>query len=152
MVSVMTELLALKGDEKVLEIGTGSGYQSAVLAELTKEVFTIERIESLAHKAEELFHSLGYTNIRGKVGDGTLGWIEEAPFSRIIITAGAPVIPETLKDQLSEDGAILAPVGNRFSQQLLLITRHRETFVEEYHTPCVFVPLIGEFGWKKEEL
>jgi protein-L-isoaspartate(D-aspartate) O-methyltransferase len=148
MVAVMTQLLELKGNEKVLEIGTGSGYQAAILAELAEEVYSVERVTALAIKAEERFHSLGYNNILVKTGDGTLGWPEEAPFDRIIITAGTPKIPEPLIEQLSEKGVIIAPVGERFSQQLLKVRKSKGKLLEDYHTPCVFVPLIGEYGWK----
>lgn len=147
MVAIMTELLALKGNEKVLEIGTGSGYQAAVLAELAKEVYTIERFEVLAQRAREIFRSLGYVNIYDKVGDGTLGWPEEAPFDRIMITAGTPRIPDLLIQQLSQGGIIVAPVGERFSQQLLKVKESEGRLSEEYHTPCVFVPLVGRYGW-----
>jgi protein-L-isoaspartate(D-aspartate) O-methyltransferase len=150
MVAVMTELLELKGNEKVLEIGTGSGYQAAILAELAKDVYTVERVALLANRTEERFHSLGYNNIHIKVGDGTLGWSEEAPFDRIIITAGTPGIPNPLIEQLSEGGIIVAPVGDRFSQQLLKVRKSKGKLLEDYHTPCVFVPLIGEHGWKGE--
>ncbi len=148
MVAIMTELLELKGNEKVLEIGTGSGYQAAILAELSKEVYTIERVDVLAQNAEERFHSLGYTNIHVKAGDGTLGWPEEAPFDRIIITAATPKIPDVLMEQLSEEGIIIAPVGERFSQQLLKRTKSSGQYSDEYHTPCIFVPLIGKYGWE----
>ncbi len=148
MVAVMTELLELTGNEKVLEIGTGSGYQAAILAELAKEVYSVERVAVLTNRAEERFHLLGYNNIRIKIGDGTLGWPEEAPFDRIIITAGTPKIPEPLIDQLSDEGIIVAPVGDRFSQQLLKVRKSKGKLLEDYHTPCVFVPLIGEYGWK----
>lgn len=148
MVAVMTELLELTGNEKVLEIGTGSGYQAAILAELAKEVYSVERVAVLTNRAEERFHLLGYNNIRIKIGDGTLGWPEEAPFDRIIITAGTPKIPEPLIDQLSDEGIIVAPVGDRFSQQLLKVIKSKGKLFEDYHTLCVFVPLIGEYGWK----
>ncbi len=151
MVAVMTELLALSGNEKVLEIGTGSGYQAAVLAELSREVYSIERIRSLSEKAGETLRNLGYVNIRLKVGDGTLGWPDAAPFDRILITAGAPEIPEPLIGQLSDGGIILAPVGDRFSQQLIRITKQKGELRREYHTPCMFVPLVGKYGWKEEE-
>jgi protein-L-isoaspartate(D-aspartate) O-methyltransferase len=150
MVAVMTELLELKGNEKVLEIGTGSGYQTAILVELAKDVYTVERVALLANRTEERFHSLGYNNIHIKVGDGTLGWSEEAPFNRIIVTAGTPRIPNPLIEQLSEGGIIIAPVGDRFSQQLLKVRKSKGKLLEDYHTPCVFVPLIGEHGWKEE--
>jgi protein-L-isoaspartate(D-aspartate) O-methyltransferase len=148
MVAIMTELLELKGNEKVLEIGTGSGYQGAILAELSREVYTIERVDVLAQNAEERFLSLGYTNIHVKAGDGTLGWPEEAPFDRIIITAATPKIPDVLMEQLSEEGIIIAPVGERFSQQLLKRTKSMGQYSDEYHTPCIFVPLIGKYGWE----
>jgi protein-L-isoaspartate(D-aspartate) O-methyltransferase len=151
MVAVMTELLELRGNEKVLEIGTGSGYQAAVLAELAKEVYTVERIAVLALQAEEKFKSLGYVQIHIKVGDGTLGWQDKAPFDRILITAGTPKIPEPLPEQLADEGIILAPVGDRFSQQLLRIRKSKGILSEEYHTPCVFVPLIGKHGWSSDD-
>ncbi len=149
MVAVMTELLGLTGKEKVLEIGTGSGYQAAVLSRLAKEVFTIERIASLAEDAAQRFRELAYFNIHVRIGDGTLGWPEEAPFDGIIITAASPQIPDPLKAQVSENGIIVIPVGSRYSQQLLRVKRTKSGFEEEYHTPCVFVPLIGEHGWKE---
>jgi len=152
MVAIMTELLKLKGTEKVLEVGTGSGYQGAVIAELTKEVYTIERIESLADRAAETFRSLSYKNIHIKTGDGTLGWPEEAPFDRIIITAASPKVPEPLLEQIAMNGIIVIPVGSRFSQELLKITKTGRGLVQEYHTPCVFVPLIGKFGWEKDSV
>jgi protein-L-isoaspartate(D-aspartate) O-methyltransferase len=147
MVAIMTELLELQGNEKVLEIGTGSGYQGAVLAELAKEVYSIERFETLAQRAQENYRFLGYVNIYIKVGDGTLGWPEEAPFDRIMITAGTPGIPEPLIQQLSQGGIIVAPVGERFAQQLLKVKKSEGRLSEEYHTPCVFVPLVGKYGW-----
>jgi protein-L-isoaspartate(D-aspartate) O-methyltransferase len=147
MVAIMTELLELKGNEKVMEIGTGSGYQAAVLAELAKEVYTIERFETLVQKTQEKLRSLGYINIYVKVGDGTLGWPEEAPFDRIIVTAGTHRIPEPLIQQLSQGGIIVAPVGERFAQQLLKVKKSEDSLSEEYYTPCVFVPLVGKYGW-----
>jgi protein-L-isoaspartate(D-aspartate) O-methyltransferase len=150
MVAKMTELLELKGDEKVLEIGTGSGYQAAVLAELAREVYTIERVPSLAEKAIERFRSLHYSRIHVKIGDGTLGWPEESPFDRIVITAASPKIPDPLITQLSADGILLAPVGSRYSQELLKLRKTAGGTHEEYHTPCVFVPLLGEHGWKED--
>jgi len=149
MVAVMTELLELDGDERVLEIGTGSGYQAAVLAELAREVFTIERIEDMAKKAETLLKDLGYDNVCVFVGDGTKGLPEYAPFDIILITAGTPEIPEILKKQLSDGGIIVAPVGSKYSQQLFRLIKKGHNFKIEYHTPCVFVPLIGEYGWKE---
>jgi protein-L-isoaspartate(D-aspartate) O-methyltransferase len=152
MVAVMTELLELRGNEKVLEVGTGSGYQAAILAELAKTVYTIERIAVLAERAEEKFRSLGYKNIFVKVGDGTMGYPEQAPFDRIIITAGTPKIPDPLIEQLSDGGIAVGPVGDRFSQQLITVRKFHGKISEEFSTPCVFVPLIGAYGWKGEEL
>jgi len=149
MVAIMTELLDLKGNEKVLEIGTGSGYQAAILAELSKEVYTVERVATLAKKADGLLHSLGYSNVYIKVGNGTLGWPEEAPFDRAIITAGTPKIPDPHIEQLSEGGIIVAPIGERFTQQLVKVKKSQNRLSEEYHTPCVFVPLIGKYGWEE---
>lgn len=148
MVAVMTELLELKGNEKVLEVGTGSGYQAAILAELSKEVYTIERLASLSERAGKTLSYLGYENTHLIVGDGTLGLPESAPFDRILITAGTPNIPDPLIEQLAEGGIILAPVGDRFSQQLIKAVKKNGQISTEYHTPCVFVPLIGEYGWK----
>lgn len=147
MVAVMTELLDLRGGEKVLELGTGSGYQTAILAELSLEVFSIERIQRLSERAGKVLESLGYGNIHFRVGDGTLGWAEVSPFDRILITAGSPEIPEPLIGQLSEGGIIVAPVGDRFSQQLVKATKQNDRLSTDYHVPCVFVPLVGKHGW-----
>ena len=151
MVAIMTELLELKGNEKILEIGTGSGYQAAILGELSREVFTIERKALLAKKAEERFQALGYINIYAITGDGTLGLPEKSPFDRILITAGSPKIPEPLIEQLADGGIIIAPVGIRFSQQLLIVRKSKEGISEQTHVPCVFVPLIGKHGWPEDE-
>ena len=151
MVAVMSEFLELKGTEKVLEIGTGSGYQAAVLAGLAKEVYTVERIAVLAERAEERYHALGYANIHVKIANGTLGWPEASPFDRIIITAGTPKVPDPLLLQLADQGILIAPVGDRFSQQIIKVKKTGDKVVEEYLTPCIFVPLIGEYGWKKED-
>jgi len=148
MVAVMTELLELKKDCKVLEIGTGSGYQTAILASLSKEVFTIERIKTLSEKAQTTLSSLGYKNIYYIVGDGTLGHKENAPYDRIIVTAGAPEVPLPLKEQLADKGILIAPVGSRYSQQLIKIIKQGDKFIDKYSTGCIFVPLLGEYGWK----
>ncbi len=150
MVAIMTQLLDLSGKENVLELGTGSGYQAAVLAELSGEVYTIERFQSLSDHAREVIRNIGYENIHLRVGDGTLGWPEASPFDRILITAGAPEIPQPLIEQLSEGGIVLAPVGDRFSQQLIKVTKRKGVLSKEYHTPCVFVPLVGKYGWREE--
>jgi len=151
MVANMTELLELKGNEKVLEVGTGSGYQAAILAELAKEVFTIDRVDALARKAKERLESIGYKNVHFRTGDGTMGWPENAPYDRIIVTAGAPKVPDPLLEQLSENGIIVAPVGDRFSQQLVKVKKSGGKISEQYLTPCVFVPLIGKYGWEEDK-
>lgn len=149
MVAIMTELLELSGSEKVLEIGTGSGYQAALLAELAREVYTIERIEAIGENVRHKLKEMGYENIYVVIDDGSKGLSENAPFDRIIITAAAPKIPECLVEQLNEGGIIVAPVGQRFSQILIKAKKAKGILREEYHTPCVFVPLIGEYGWKE---
>jgi|ERR1700690_4010200 len=150
MVAIMTELLELQGNEKVLEIGTGSGYQAAILAELSREVYTIERFQDLAAMAASRFKFLSYKNIYIKIGDGTLGWPEEAPFDRIMVTAGSPDVPKPLIEQLGTDGILIVPTGDRYSQQLLKIKKTGEGLIRESHTPCAFVPLVGKFGWKDD--
>ncbi len=147
MVAVMTELLELSRDEKVLEIGTGSGYQSAVLSELAREVFTIERVPVLADESRARLAGLGYSNVTVLTGDGSKGLEEKAPFDRIIITAAAPELPEIIVKQLKEGGIIVAPVGERFSQVVIKGHKKKGVLAEEFHTPCVFVPLIGKYGW-----
>jgi protein-L-isoaspartate(D-aspartate) O-methyltransferase len=149
MVAIMTELLELRGTERVLEIGTGSGYQAAILGELAKEVYTVERIEALAERARTCLAGLGYDNVSVLVSDGSVGLEKEAPFDRIIITAAAPRIPEPLIGQLAEGGMIVAPVGQRFSQILVRARKKGQALTEEYQTACVFVPLLGEHGWKE---
>ncbi|HRR41875.1 MAG TPA: protein-L-isoaspartate(D-aspartate) O-methyltransferase [Syntrophales bacterium] len=152
MVALMTEALGLKGKEKVLELGTGSGYQTAVLAELADRVFSVERIASLASRARKILDSLNYFNVAIRVGDGTYGWREEAPFDGIIVTAGAPEVPKTLVEQLAVGGRLVIPVGGRYSQNLMRITRMSED-VDDIETEnlggCRFVDLIGEHGWKE---
>lgn len=151
MVAVMTELLELKDDEKVLEIGTGSGYQSAILSRLAAEVFTVERINYLAIKAQDIFKKLGYTNIHVIIGDGTLGLPEYAPFNGIIVTAAAPKIPDTYIKQLKINGRLVIPVGSRYSQILYQARNTPSGIDTSMSTPCVFVPLIGKHGWKEIE-
>jgi protein-L-isoaspartate(D-aspartate) O-methyltransferase len=147
MVAVMTELLGLVGGEKVLEIGTGSGYQAAVLSELAAEVHSIERIRPLAERAEKLLKSLGYKNVSVKIDDGGGGLPEEAPFDGIIVTAGCPSIPKPLIDQLADGGRLVIPVGNRFQQVLTVATKEGETIKIQEKLGCVFVPLVGRHGW-----
>ncbi|MDP8239166.1 MAG: protein-L-isoaspartate(D-aspartate) O-methyltransferase [Candidatus Hatepunaea meridiana] len=151
MVAIMTEILDLKGEERIIEIGTGSGYQTAILAELGKEVFTIERIDVLLNRAKKILINLNYNNIEFKVGDGTIGWKEKAPFDRIIITAAAPNIPEMLFDQLAVGGRMVVPVGKRFHQDLKLIVRMQDGEQKVMSRGgCLFVPLIGEDGWQND--
>lgn len=151
MVALMTELLEIKGGEKVLEIGTGSGYQAAVLAELGAQVYSIDRIAQLAVNARRLLESLGYYQVVVRVGDGTYGWREESPFDAIIVTAGAPAVPHTLVEQLSLGGCLIMPVGDRHYQTLTRITRLSENagdLKKEDLVGCRFVDLIGAYGWK----
>lgn len=148
MVAIMTEALELKGDERVLEIGTGSGYQAAILAELAREVFTIERIEQLSLAARKALYRLHYRNIKIKVGDGTLGWQEEAPFDGIMVTAGAPSVPHKFREQLADGGRLVIPVGGEDLQYLEIITREGDEFQRRTTTACRFVKLVGDGGWK----
>lgn len=148
MVAIMTELLELKGDERVLEIGTGSGYQSAILSLLSSEVYTVERFETLAIKARDLLKRLGYKNVNVFISDGTLGLSEYAPFDAIIVTAGSPEIPQVYIEQLRIHGRLVIPVGSRFSQILYQVKKTPSGIVTRPSTPCVFVPLIGRYGWE----
>jgi protein-L-isoaspartate(D-aspartate) O-methyltransferase len=150
IVALMTEALQLKGDEKVLEVGTGSGYQAAILAELTKQIFSIERISSMASKARKILDELGYANVLIRVSDGTYGWEEEAPFDGIIVTAGAPEIPLTLVEQLNMGGRLVIPVGDEHSQVLLKVVKKERGYHEEDLGGVRFVKLIGDHGWKAE--
>ncbi len=148
MVGIMTELLELNKTDKVLEIGTGSGYQTAILAEIAEYVVSIERIKQLADDAENRLKNLGYTNIKIICGDGSRGYPPEAPYDAIIVTAGSPEVPESLKKQLNEGGRLVIPVGGTSLQVLLKITRMGNEYTIEKHTSCIFVPLIGSEGWK----
>jgi len=147
IVALMTESLKLSEKEKVLEVGTGSGYQAAILAELAKEVYSMERFGSLAQKARLLLGELGYTNVKIREGDGTLGWPEEMPFDRIIITAASPRIPLPLTEQLADNGKMILPLGESFSQMLTLIEKKGQKLSMQEICGCVFVPLVGKFGW-----
>lgn len=150
MVALMTECLHLKGGERVLEVGTGSGYQAAILAELVKEVYSVERFEGLADTARKELDSLGYRNIKIKVGDGTLGWEENAPYDGIIVTAGAPGIPESLVKQLKDGGRLVIPIGGgTFGQVLTVVERIGKSIRTSEICGCMFVPLIGKEGWDK---
>jgi len=150
MVALMTEALELKGGERVLEIGTGSGYQAAILAELAEWVYSVERIRSLANKARKLLDELNCYNVEIKVSDGTQGWKEKAPYQAITVTAGAPEIPEPLLDQLIPGGRLVVPVGDAFSQTLVRVIRTKGGFKREDMGGCHFVKLIGKHGWEEE--
>ncbi len=149
IVALMTECLNVTQEDKVLEIGTGSGYQAAILAELAKEVYSIERFETLAKRSEILLKELGYTNIKIKVSDGTLGWEEAAPFDKIMITAASPKIPLPLIEQLKENGKLILPLGESFSQVLTLVKKKEGKLESMDVCGCVFVPLVGKHGYSK---
>jgi len=149
IVALMTEALELKGNERVLEIGTGSGYQTAILAELALWVYTIERYATLQEKAKAILLELGYKNISFKVGDGTLGWKDAAPFEAIIVTAAAPEIPPPLIEQLAEGGRIVIPVGDEFSQMLIKGVKRGGRLHTKTLEPVRFVKLIGAYGFKE---
>jgi protein-L-isoaspartate(D-aspartate) O-methyltransferase len=143
IVAYMTEVLHLNKEERVLELGTGSGYQAAILAEVAKEVYTVEIIESLSLKAQKVIHELGYANIYFKIGDGSRGWEEYAPYDAIIVTAAPEKIPDALREQLKISGRMIIPVGMTF-QELVLITREKKRFKKKRLLPVRFVPLISE--------
>ena len=148
MVGLMTELLGLTGSERVLEIGTGSGYQSAILAELAGEVYTIERHTSLAERAKYLLEYLGYTNVYVFQGDGTIGYLPAAPYDRILVTAGSPRLPEPLMEQLAPRGIMVLPVGDSSVQTLTRVSKDEHGALHtDYFGSCFFVPLVGEYGW-----
>ena len=151
IVALMTELLHLSGSEKVLEVGTGSGYQAALLGMLAREVHTIEQHAGLSERAKKVIRGLGIKNIHFHTGDGSLGLPGEAPFDGIIVTAGAPLIPQPLLDQLADGGRLVIPVGSRFSQDLQLWWRDGKKFDSESICPVVFVPLRGQHGWDGEK-
>ena len=147
IVALMTELLQLQGGERVLEIGTGSGYQTAILAELAEWVYSIERIPELAKSARVILDELGYDNVANRVGDGTRGWKSEAPFHCIIVTAGSPQVPEPLLQQLAEGGRLVIPVGDPYTQTMTRVSRRDQEFITENLGAYRFVELIGEHGW-----
>ena len=147
--ALMTQCLELRGEEKVLEIGTGSGYQTAILAELAREVYSVERIASLAQRAKTVLDELGYTNVKIRVANGTLGWEEYSPYDRILVTAGAKELPKPLLDQLAEGGVMVIPVGDLLSQRLEVIRKKKTGIESRTVERCIFVPLIGAYGWKE---
>lgn len=151
LVALMTQALQLNGNEKVLEIGTGSGYQAAILSLLVKKVYTVERIESLAERAKHLLEQLGYKNVTVVIGNGTAGLPQFSPFDAIIVTAAADEIPKPLIEQLKEGGRIIIPVGERFGDQTLKLGAKKQGKLQVVDLEAVrFVPLIGKFGWEEK--
>jgi protein-L-isoaspartate(D-aspartate) O-methyltransferase len=150
IVALMTEALRLTGKEKILEIGSGSGYQTAVLAELAEQVYTIERIPTIAKRARKIFDQLQYRNIVITIGDGTSGWKEHSPYDCIIVTAASPSTPRPLFEQLVTGGRLVIPIGDEFNQELMVYVKEDgKEFKEENYGGCRFVKLVGEHGWKK---
>ncbi|MEE8199741.1 MAG: protein-L-isoaspartate(D-aspartate) O-methyltransferase [Candidatus Acidoferrales bacterium] len=147
MVAVMTEALRLQGEEKVLEVGTGSGYQTAILAWLARHVYTIEKYASLSARAQENLRRLEIRNVTCLVGDGSPGYREAAPYEGILVTAAAPRVPQMLSDQLAEGGRLVIPVGEIYSQELLLVEKHEGRLSQKTINYCRFVPLTGKYGW-----
>lgn len=150
MVAAMTEALNLGGSEKVLEIGTGSGYQTAILAKLARRVCSIERIKPLAMRARSLLERQNVTNVAIKVFDGSYGWSDEAPFDGILVAAASPSVPRPLVEQLAEGGRMVIPIGDRLQQVLMRLRKTPTGISSERLTECVFVPLVGMFGWRDE--
>ncbi len=148
MVAAMTELLELKGNESVLEIGTGSGYQTAILALLCNRVFTIERISELSFRARKVLNELGFNNINFMVGDGSVGWPDYAPYDGIIVTAGAPETPNALINQLADKGILVIPIGGEYFQTLNVIKKYKGVITRKELFECTFVPLVGKEGWE----
>jgi protein-L-isoaspartate(D-aspartate) O-methyltransferase len=144
----MTQLLELHGHEKILEVGTGSGYQTAVLAALTRRVCSIERLPRLAERARALLERLGYDNVWVRVGSGTLGWPDEAPFDRILVTAGGPSVPPPLFQQLGEGGRMVVPVGDAVNQTLTVVEKIRGEMKTRPYGECKFVKLVGKYAWE----
>lgn len=149
IVALMTEALELSSDHKVLEVGTGSGYQAAILAELARFVVTTERVPALAERAKTMLASLGYTNIEVHLAGETLGWPEGAPYEAILVTAGAPCVPPDLLVQLAIDGHLVIPVGSRYIQELFKVTKRRRKNIVENLGGCRFVPLVGKGAWEE---
>ncbi len=147
-VATMSQLLEISGVEKVLEIGTGSGYQAAVLAEMGAKVYSIERLPELARRAQRLFDQLGFYTIGVRIGDGSVGWSNHAPYDRILVTAASPAIPETLLSQLGQNGRLISPVGEKDQQKLMIVTRKGADFDILEADSRSFVPLIGRRGWQ----
>ena len=151
IVAYMTQLLHLTPDDRVLEVGTGSGYQAAILSRLAKQVYTIERVAELARHAEQVLREMGYDNIHFLIGDGGYGWPEVAPFDAIIITAAAPEVPPPLTAQLADGAPLVAPIGPTGYQDLVRLHKQGDHTQVEYLTPVAFVPLVGEHGWRDQD-
>jgi len=149
IVALMIQALELKGEERVLELGTGSGYEAAVLAKLAKHVVTVEIIPELAESAKRVLEELGYSNVEVHITDRTLGWLGDAPYDAIIVSAGAPSVPQILLGQLSWGGRLVIPAGSRWQQELMKVTKDKEGNKVENLGACYFVPLIGEGAWKE---
>jgi protein-L-isoaspartate(D-aspartate) O-methyltransferase len=147
MVAIMTQHLELSENSKVLEIGTGSGYQTAVLSLIAEQVFSVERVETLANRAREILEQLEFHNVAIRFGDGTIGWKEFEPYDRILITAGAPRVPESLIEQLADPGILVAPVGSQGVQRLSIVRKQDGEVTVSHGGECVFVPLLGREGW-----
>jgi protein-L-isoaspartate(D-aspartate) O-methyltransferase len=150
IIALMTEALELTGNEKVLELGAGSGYQAAILAELAQLVITVERLPALVERASNILDSLGYTNVKLYQAQSTLGWPDEAPYDAIMVTAGAPRVPVDLLNQLAFGGRLVIPVGSRYAQELHKITKHKKKNIVQNLGGCRFVPLIGKDAWEEE--
>lgn len=151
IVALMTSLLQPQPGQRILEVGGGSGYQAAVLAQIVEEVYTLERIGGLANRTQQAINQLEIDNIHLIQGDGSLGWPQAAPYDGILLTAAAPSIPQPLFDQLADEGRLVGPVGSRFRQMLQVWEKHGNRLEEENTIPVAFVPLRGEFGWRMEE-
>jgi len=147
MIALMVDALRLRGDERVLEIGTGSGYQTAILSALAREVYSVERVPDLLEEARERLAALGCGNVRLCLANGSLGWPGEAPYDGIIVSAAAPRMPSPLPDQLAEGGRLVVPIGDPTGQRLLVVERRQGAYVEREVAGCMFVPLIGRHGW-----
>jgi protein-L-isoaspartate(D-aspartate) O-methyltransferase len=151
IVAYMTQSLQLTPDERVLEVGTGSGYQVAILSRLAKQVYTVERMDELSKCAEQIVQELGYDNIEFRVGDGGYGWPEEAPFDAILVTAAAPEVPQPLIAQLADGAPLVAPIGPAGYQELVRLTKQGEGTKVDHLVPVAFVPLVGEHGWRERD-